>query len=130
LPRRCRPVRPGKPVVLIVEDNLDSLCAIRALLAEDYELIEALDGETAVSLAKKHQPDIILSDIALPVMDGIAVLAAIRENESLRDTPVIAVTASAMKGDRETILAHGFDGYISKPIDTELLIKALREVLD
>jgi signal transduction histidine kinase/DNA-binding response OmpR family regulator len=130
LPRRCRPVRPGKPLVLIVEDNPDSLCAIRALLADDFELIEAQDGETAVKLAKKHQPDIILSDIALPVMDGIAVLASIREDENLRSTPVIAVTASAMKGDRETILAHGFDGYISKPIDADLMIKLLREVLD
>ena len=128
--RRRRPVGPGKPVVLIVEDNPDNLSTARALLAGDYELIEAMDGETAVKLAKMHRPDIILSDIALPVMDGIAVLAAIREDEGLCSTPVIAVTASAMKGDRETILAHGFDGYISKPIDAELMIKALREVLD
>lgn len=129
-PRRRRAVRSGKPVVLIIEDNPDNLRTARALLADDYELIETMDGETAVNLAKKHQPDIILSDIALPGMDGIAVLAAIREDKSLSATPVIAVTASAMKGDRETILAHGFDGYISKPIDAELLIKALREVLD
>jgi signal transduction histidine kinase/response regulator RpfG family c-di-GMP phosphodiesterase len=129
-PRRRRPVRSGKPLILIIEDNLDNLRTARALLADDYELLEALDGETAVKLAKMHQPDIILSDIALPGMDGIAVLAAIREDESLGATPVIAVTASAMKGDRETILAHGFDGYISKPIDSELMIKILHEVLD
>jgi len=128
--RHRRPARSGKPVVLIVEDNPDNLRTARALLADDYELIEAMDGETAVKLAKKHEPDIILSDIALPGMDGIAVLAAIREDESLRTTPVIAVTASAMKGDRESILAHGFDGYISKPIDAELMMKTLHEVLD
>ena len=126
---RCL-ARPGKPLVLIVEDNPDSLRTARALLADGYEIIEAQDGETALKLAKKHCPDIILSDIALSGMDGIAVLAAIRKDDNLRATPVIAVTASAMKGDREAILAHGFDGYISKPIDAELLIKTLREVLD
>jgi CheY-like chemotaxis protein len=69
-------------------------------------------------------------DIALPVMDGIQALKAIRADEALSHIPVIAATASAMKGDRETILAHGFDGYISKPIDEELLKKILHEALD
>jgi len=128
--RRRSVLRSGKPLVLIIEDNLDNLKTARALLADDYEILEAMDGETALKLAQKHRPDIILSDIALPGMDGIAVLAAIRKDESLRTTPVIAVTASAMKGDRETILAYGFDGYISKPIHAEMMIKALREVLD
>jgi CheY-like chemotaxis protein len=69
-------------------------------------------------------------DIAMPRMDGLEALAVIRADEKLRHIPVIAATASAMKGDRETILAHGFDGYVSKPIDDELLKKILREVLD
>jgi len=128
--RRPTALRTGKPLVLIVEDNPDNLKTARALLADDYEILEALDGETALKLAQKYRPDIILTDIALPVMDGIAVLAAIRKDENLHATPVIAVTASAMKGDRETILAHGFDAYISKPIHAEIMFKALREVLD
>ncbi len=129
-PIRRRPARPGKPVVLVVEDNPDNLRTARALLKDRYQVIEATDGRAAVEQASRHRPDIILTDISLPVMDGIAVLAAIREDEALRTTPVIAVTASAMKGDRETILAHGFDGYLSKPIDHEALMKTLRDMLD
>jgi signal transduction histidine kinase/CheY-like chemotaxis protein len=129
-PLRRRPTRPGKPVVLVVEDNPDNLRTARALLADRYQVVEAVDGGVAVEQARRHKPDIILTDISLPVMDGIAVLAAIREDEALRATPVIAVTASAMKGDRETILAHGFDGYLSKPIDHDALMKTLQQMLD
>jgi CheY-like chemotaxis protein len=128
--RRHRPARPGKPVVLIVEDNPDNLCTARALLEERYQVIEAQDGRAGVEQAHTHRPDVILMDISLPVMDGLAALAAIRADESLRHIPVIAATASAMKGDRETILSHGFDGYISKPLDAALLKKLLSEALD
>jgi CheY-like chemotaxis protein len=128
-PRR-RPARSGKPVVLVVEDNPDNLATARALLEESYHVIEAQDGRAGVEQARTHQPDLILMDIALPVLDGIKALQEIRQDEILRHIPVIAVTASAMKGDRGTILAHGFDGYISKPIDAELLKKTLREALD
>jgi CheY-like chemotaxis protein len=123
-------LRSGKPVVLVVEDNPDNMRTARALLSDRYQVVEAEDGKTGVELARTHRPDIVLTDISLPVMDGIAVLAAIREDEALRATPVIAVTASAMKGDRETILAHGFDGYLSKPIDHDALMKTLREMMD
>jgi CheY-like chemotaxis protein len=128
--RRRRPARPGKPVVLIVEGNPDNLRTARALLEEDYQVVEAQDGRTGVEQAHTHRPDVILMDISLPVMDGLEALAAIRADESLRPIPVIAVTASAMKGDRETILSHGFDGYISKPLDAALLKKLLSETLD
>ena len=128
-PRRNPPTRPGKPVVLVVEDNPDNMRTARALLEERYQVIEAEDGRAGVELARLKRPDIILSDIALPVMDGFAALAAIRKDESLRHIPVIAVTASAMKGSREEILARGFDGYISKPIDHAVLMKTLEEFL-
>jgi signal transduction histidine kinase/DNA-binding response OmpR family regulator/HAMP domain-containing protein len=127
---RRRPARPGKPMVLLVEDNRDNLCTARALLEDRYQIIEALDGREGLEQARAHRPDVILMDVALPVMDGLEALAAIRADESLRHTPVIAATASAMKGDRETILSHGFDGYISKPLDAELLRKMLGEALD
>jgi CheY-like chemotaxis protein len=128
--RRHRPARPGNPVVLIVEDNADNLCTARALLEERYQVIEAQDGRAGVDQARTHRPDVILMDISLPVMDGLEALAAIRADESLRHIPVIATTACAMKGDRETILSHGFDGYISKPLDAALLKKLLSETLD
>ena len=122
--------RPAKPVVLVVEDNPDSMLSAKALLGDHYLVIEAANGQIGIQQARIHQPDIILMDIAMPVMDGIEALQAIRADTTLQHTPVIAVTASAMKGDRETILAHGFDGYLSKPLDAQLLQKALHDALD
>jgi signal transduction histidine kinase/CheY-like chemotaxis protein len=120
----------GRPLILVVEDNLDSLKTARAVLGDRYEVIEATDGQAGVAQARTHRPDLILMDIALPVLDGVAALTAIRADATLAHTPVIALTASAMKGDRETILAHGFDGYVAKPVDAELLIKTIRESLN
>ena len=121
--------RSGKPVILVVEDNADNLQTLRALLSDAYTVLEAFDGRSGVDQARQHQPNIILMDIALPVMDGFAALAEIREDEALSRIPIVAVTASAMKGDRERIIARGFNGYISKPIDEEILRKTLHEVL-
>lgn len=121
--------RDGKPVILVVEDNADNLQTLRALLSDAYTVLEAFDGRSGVDQARQHQPNIILMDIALPVMDGFAALAEIREDEALSRIPIVAVTASAMKGDRERIIARGFNGYISKPIDEEILRKTLHEVL-
>jgi signal transduction histidine kinase/DNA-binding response OmpR family regulator len=129
-PPRRRPAHPGKPVVLLVEDNPDNLRTARALLGDSYEVIEAGDGRAGLGQARAHQPDLILTDIALPGLDGFEVLAAVREDASLCDIPVVAVTASAMKGNREEILARGFDGYISKPIDHDALLQTLRRFLE
>ena len=113
-----------------MEDNPDNLRTAKALLDGRYQIIEASDGRSGVDQARAHQPDIILMDIAMPVMDGVQALQEIRRDETLRHTPVIAVTASAMKGDRETILAHGFDDYLSKPIDHDALEHVMRKWLD
>ena len=130
LPAQPRPSGPSRvsPVVLVVEDNPDNLKTARALLEERYQVIAAEDGRTAIDQARRHRPDVILMDLALPVMDGFAALAALREDDALCHIPVVAVTASAMKGDREEVLAHGFDGYISKPIDEKALMHILNEV--
>ena len=132
-PAKKRPVRrravSGKPKVLVVEDNPDNLRTMRALLEDSCTVLEAGDGQAGLEQARQHQPDLILMDLAMPVMDGYAALAAIREDAALRDIPVVAVTASAMKGDSESILARGFDGYLSKPIDAEKLKKTIDEVL-
>jgi signal transduction histidine kinase/CheY-like chemotaxis protein len=127
--RQRRLSRPGKPLVLVVEDNPDNLRTARALLADDYQVIEATDGRAGVEQARAQRPDIILMDIGLPVMDGLQALEEIRADENLRPTPVLAVTASAMKGDRESILAHGFDGYLSKPIDRAELMGLMQQLL-
>ena len=114
----------------MVEDNPDNLRTANALLRDHYQVISATDGQAGVEQARQHQPDLILTDLALPVMDGFAELTALRNDETVRHIPVVAVTASAMKGNREEILAHGFDAYISKPIDHDTLMKTLRELLD
>ena len=119
----------GRPVILVVEDNPDNMTTVRVLLQATCTLLEATDGRAGIEQARKHKPDLILMDLALPVMDGFAALAAIRKDEALRHIPVVAVTANAMKGDREEVLARGFDGYISKPIDAELLRKTIQELL-
>ena len=128
-PHRRSPARPGKPMILVVEDNPDNMRTANALLAGRFELIEAVDGPSGLEMARTHQPDLILMDIALPGMDGIQVLGALRQDPVLQLIPVVAATASAMKGDREGILAHGFDGYLSKPLDFDALMKTLRELL-
>jgi CheY-like chemotaxis protein len=118
-----------RPVILIVEDNLDNLMTAKALLMERYTPIGAGDGQSGLLMAQREKPDLILLDISLPVMDGFAVIAALREDEALKHIPVIALTARAMKGDREEILSRGFDGYLSKPVDGDLLEETIRRAL-
>ncbi len=127
---RVHKVTAEPPVILVVEDNQDNMYTIRALLKDSYTIIEAMDGREGVIEARKNLPDIILMDIALPVLDGIAALAEIKQEKELYHIPVVAVTASVMKGDREEILAHGFDDYIPKPIDDDLLNKTIMRLLD
>jgi CheY-like chemotaxis protein/anti-sigma regulatory factor (Ser/Thr protein kinase) len=129
-PRELKQVlRSGKPVILVVEDNVDNMKTVLALLDDKGVILEAYDGPEGLDLAQKHRPDLILLDIALPRMDGFTVLERIREDETLKHIPVIALTASAMKGDREEILARGFDGYLSKPLDLEYFEEMLQEVI-
>ena len=119
----------GKPVILIVEDNVDNMLTVKAVLDDKYILLEAEDGTQGVMLAKKHLPNLILMDIALPGMDGIEAFNVIRNIGQLSHIPIVALTASAMTLDRETILAHGFDGYIAKPIDEKVFYNTINEVL-
>jgi len=120
----------SKPVILVVEDNPDNMKTVRALLTETCTVVEAVDGRTGVKQARVYLPDLILMDISLPVTDGFTALAEIRADEGLCPIPVIALTARAMTGDREEILARGFDGYLSKPIDVDLFHQTIREALD
>ncbi|NOU15995.1 MAG: response regulator [Bacteroidales bacterium] len=126
--RKIQPIK-GKPIVLAVEDNPDNMLTVKALLSSKYTVIEAFDGNQGLQLAKKHRPNLILMDIALPDMDGIEVLNILRKDPYLQEIPVIALTASAMTTDRETILAHGFDGYIVKPIDEHIFLETINQKL-
>lgn len=110
--------------ILVVEDNEDNILLIDYLLkAHGYTPLLARDGNEGVRLAIENRPDVVLLDIRMPEMDGYEVAAALKAEPGLSGTRVVAVTASAMVGDREQIVAAGFDGYIDKPIDPETFIE-------
>jgi signal transduction histidine kinase/DNA-binding response OmpR family regulator len=118
-----------RPVILVVEDNPDNMLTVKAILNKNFSIVEATDGIEGVEKAKICNPNLILMDIALPGIDGIEAFKAIRKEMKLENVPVIALTASAMITDRESILANGFDGYIAKPIDVIQFLKTINEVL-
>lgn len=110
------------PLVLIVEDNARNMTLVRDVLGyAGYRTLEASDGEQGVALARSHQPDLILMDIQLPGMDGVEALAHLREDASTAAIPVVALTAFAMREDRERFLAAGFRGYLEKPLSVREL---------
>jgi two-component system cell cycle response regulator DivK len=118
-------------LILIVEDNEKNRKLVRDVLTfKGYRLAEAETGEDGVRLAKELRPDLVLMDIQLPGINGIVALGQIREDPAIRETPVIAVTASAMTQDRQKIMAAGFDGYQSKPINVKDFLAAVRAMLD
>ena len=118
-------------LILIVEDNEKNRKLVRDVLTyTGYRLAEAETGEEGVRLAKALRPDLVLMDIQLPGINGIVALGQIREDPAIRDTPVIAVTASAMTQDRQKIMAAGFNGYQSKPINVKDFLAAVRAMLD
>jgi CheY-like chemotaxis protein len=118
-------------LILIVEDNEKNRKLVRDVLTfKGYRLAEAETGEDGVRLARDLRPDLILMDIQLPGINGITALGQIRQDPTIAATPVIAVTASAMTHDRQKIMAAGFDGYQSKPINVKDFLAAVREMLD
>jgi CheY-like chemotaxis protein len=110
-------------VVAVVEDHPANRMLISAILGSRYELHEYADGGEALEAFKTSPPQVVLLDISLPGMDGLAVLARIRADEQLRAIPVVALTAHATQGDRERFIASGIDEYVPKPIvDFESLV--------
>jgi CheY-like chemotaxis protein len=119
-----------KRTIAVVEDNPDNRLLLRAFLAERYDIVEYEAGPPALDAFKTNVPDLVLLDVSLPGMDGVAVLGKIRSDEKLKSLPVIALTAHAMAGDRERFLASGFDDYVSKPIvDESILFGAIERHL-
>jgi CheY-like chemotaxis protein len=117
--------------VLIAEDNAVNRELLRELLElRGYSVLEACDGQEALHMIEQTRPELLLLDIGMPVMDGFAVIRRIRENPLLARLPVVAVTAYAMRGDREKILNSGFDGYLSKPVNAGSLAEELNRLLD
>jgi CheY-like chemotaxis protein/anti-sigma regulatory factor (Ser/Thr protein kinase) len=119
----------GKPNVLVVEDNPDNMTTVKAIFGNKFNVLEAINGLDGINQAIEHVPHLILMDIALPGIDGIEAFKTIRRNGNLEHIPIIALTASAMTLDRETILSHGFDAYIAKPIDEKKFFDIINKVL-
>lgn len=120
-----------KKKVLIVEDNFMSKTLVKEiLLMNGYDVVEADRGTEALKLASTESPDLILMDINMPGMDGITAARLIKGNEQSKDIPVLALTASAMKGDEKDMMSRGFDGYIGKPIDAKALLKMIESNLN
>jgi two-component system, cell cycle response regulator DivK len=126
-------VRAAKPLqksVLIVEDNELNMKLFHDLLsAHGYRTVQTRNGLDAISLAREHRPDLILMDIQLPEISGLEVTKWLKEDDELREIPVIAVTAFAMKGDEERIRSGGCEAYVSKPISVMTFLDTVRRFI-
>ncbi len=117
-------------LILVVEDNDKNRKLVRDVLTfKGHQIIEAETGEDGVRLARERLPRLILMDIQLPGIDGIEALRRLRADETTRAIPVLAVTASAMDRDRQQIMAAGFDGYQSKPLNVKEFLAAVEAIL-
>lgn len=117
--------------ILVVEDNDMNMQLVEFLLEEGgYEIVKATSGEEALSLTRDGAtPDLILMDIHLPGMDGLSVVRAMKGDTRTARIPILALTAHAMRGDRDRFLEAGCDGYISKPIDVKTFLTSIQQYL-
>jgi len=114
-------------LVLVVEDNEKNMKLFRDVLqASGFATLEAASAEEGIELAVANQPGLVLMDVQLPGIDGVEALARLRADERTAAIPVLALTAQAMRGDRERFIEAGFDGYLSKPVDVLELIDAVK----
>ena len=121
---------PGAAHILVVEDNPINMELVRDILkAYGYQVSEATNGIECQAWLSTNRPDLILMDLQLPGIDGFTLTQQIRQDERLRQIPVVALTAYAMKGDLERALAAGFTGVITKPIDTRAFPRQLEAYL-
>ena len=119
-----------KEKILIVEDDPVHMRLIEMTLkVKDYTLLKAASGEEALELAARDKPDLVIMDIHLPKMNGFEVTRKLRENPAFSHTPIIALTANAMKEDIERVIASGGDAYSTKPINTRELPEVIAEML-
>jgi two-component system cell cycle response regulator DivK len=119
-----------KDLILIVEDNDKNLKLARDLLRyHGFETIEATNAEDGIALAKSRKPSLVLMDIQLPGMDGVSALQNLRADTATAAIPIVAMTASVMKEDRERFDKAGFDGFITKPIDVKRFPDQVREAI-
>ncbi|MGD9192524.1 MAG: response regulator [Desulfobacterales bacterium] len=120
-----------KNKVLVVEDNELNMKLVKDLLKiGKYQVFEAVDAERGIQLAREHQPNLILMDIQLPGMNGLCAIKVIKEDDTLKDIPVVALTSRAMAGDEDKAIKAGCIGYITKPINTRMFLKSISPYLN
>lgn len=113
--------------ILLVEDNLDNRTVYRLILEHaGYRVLEAVDGEEGIRLARERQPDLILMDIAIPLIDGWTATRILKADETTRHIPIIALTAHALPADRAMAAEAGCDGYLSKPVAPRRVLEEVR----
>jgi CheY-like chemotaxis protein len=118
------------PKILLVEDNeMNRDMLSRRLVRKGYEVVIAVDGAEGVEMSISKEPDLILMDMSLPVLDGWQATTQIKANSETQEIPVIAITANAMAGDREKCLAAGCDDYDTKPIEFPRLLDKIQKLL-
>ncbi len=119
-----------KPLILIADDRSSSRELLRLVLERaGYSVMEAEDGEQALERTRSGSPDLVLLDLQMPGLDGYGVLAALRGEDRFAHLPVLALTASAMRGDREKILEAGFTDYLAKPAGPEIVRETVARLL-
>jgi len=117
-------------IILHVEDNIDNRVLVRRLLeSHSYRVVEAVNAYEAISCLRKFRPDLILMDINIPDVDGYTLTSKLKTVPGVRNIPIIAITANAMRGDREKTLHAGCDGYIEKPIDIDNFLNQVNSFL-
>ena len=123
-------LRKSAKTVLIVEDNELNMKLFHDLLdAHGYATLQTRNGMDALRIAREHRPQLIIMDIQLPEVSGLEVTKWLKEDDDLRDIPVVAVTAFAMKGDEEKIRSGGCEAYIAKPISVTNFLETIQKVL-
>ena len=115
--------------ILLVEDEEDNMQILRDLLVADYDLVEAGNGEAALAAAATQQPDLILMDIQLPIMDGYEATRRFKADPALRSIPIIAITSYAMGEDEVRARAAGCDDFVAKPYSPRVLLAKIRQYL-
>jgi len=119
-----------KEKILIVEDSPQNMRLLEMVLgAKGYTLLKATDGEEALDMAMREQPDLVIMDVQIPKLSGLEVTRKLRETPAFSHTPIIGITAYAMKGDRERVIESGCDAYLSKPINTRELPEIIAQML-
>ena len=120
----------GKKKLLLVDDNHDILDLLEVFLYDDFEITSVLNGFEGLKTAEELVPDLIITDIMMPVMDGIKFLNNLRKKQKISLVPVIAITSFAKKLNVKSLLSMGFNGVVSKPFNREAILEVIRYVLN